>query len=336
MYHLCRFKQILSLVFLTILSVVTNASQDSNQADIIIGQLYSTLHNKPALDMPTRIVTISAQLLGKPYQLGALGEGIEGDFDQAPLYRTDAFDCETYVDTVLAIALANNPTTFKQCIRQIRYRNGKVSFINRNHFTCIDWNQNNQHQGFLRDITTTFHDKNNQPIAQFAQALINKPGWYQHFSVEHIRISPSSPIEQAKRLALLKQKSKSLPIVTSIVPYLPLTALFDSSGKANQSLFKQIPNAAIIEIIRPNWDLDKQIGTHLNVSHLGFAVWEKGLLIFRETSSNDGHVIDYPLIDYLREAHKSPTIKGINIQVVIPQEPLSEDCKLFDVETRKV
>lgn len=82
-------------------------------------------------------------------------------------------------------------------------------------------------------------------------------------------------------------------------------------------LFNQIPNAAIIEIIRPNWDLHKEIGTHLNVSHLGFSIRKNGTLLFRETSSTDGRAIDIPLVDYLRQTLSSPTIKGINVQVVL-------------------
>ncbi len=81
-------------------------------------------------------------------------------------------------------------------------------------------------------------------------------------------------------------------------------------------LFKQIPNGAIIEIVRPNWDLTKQIGTHLNISHLGFAFWQQGNLIFRHASSEARQVTETPFIHYLKKAKKSPTIKGINIQVL--------------------
>ncbi len=330
MYPLNCLKKTVSLVFFTAVSMKVGAfgiQNEQQQTDQNITEFYQLL-SKQSQDMPTRIEFVSAQLLGKPYLLGALGEGERGTFDQAPLYRTDAFDCETYVDTVLAIALAQDPLTFKQCIQQIRYREGKVSFINRNHFTCLDWNQNNQQQGFLKDITTAFHDGKNQPVSLFAQAVINKPAWYQRFSIDHIRINPPSVLEQEKRLEALKQKSKTLPVVTSTIPYIPLAALFDAAGNANHTLFNQIPNAAIVEIIRPNWNLEKEIGTHLNVSHLGFAVWKNGALFFRETSSKEGVVVDYPFIDYLRETRNSPTIKGINIQIVVPQQPLAAQCKL--------
>jgi hypothetical protein len=138
-------------------------------------------------------------------------------------------------------------------------------------------------------------------------------------TLDTIRLSQANTSDKMQRLQTLKQEGSQLPKATSIIPYLPLDSLFDSTGKANDYLFKQIPNAAIIEIVRPNWDLSKEIGTHLNISHLGFAIWKNRILYFREASSQHGRVVDVPLVDYLRDTLKSPTIKGINVQVVLPQ-----------------
>ena len=285
--------------------------------DKTIQQLYHSQRSKPISNVSRRIADISRQFLGRPYALGALGEGVHGEYDQCPLYRTDAFDCETYVDTVLALALAHDLSSFKQKIRQIRYKNGHVSFVDRNHFTCLDWNQNNQHQKFVKDITTTFQDANHRSVALMATALIDKPRWYQHFPLSIIRLPNASPEEQAERLAALKQQGRQLLRVVSTIPYLPLSALFDQTGHANRPLFNQIPSGAIIELIRPNWDMEQRISTRLNVSHLGFAILENGVLMFRHATSTAGQVVEVPLIDYLREARKSPTIRGINVQVPI-------------------
>lgn len=298
------------------MTAVAGETRQELSADKTIQQLYHSLSIKPKSDISQRVAAISAQFLEKPYLLGALGEGIQGDFDQAPLYRVDAFDCQTYVDTVLALALANNLTSFKNYIRQVRYKNGLVSFVHRNHFTCLDWNINNQRQGFLTDITANFHDKHGRPVAKTARALVDKPSWYAHFPPSRIRIKNASPTEQAKRLVSLKQKGSSLPRAVSTIAYIPLSTLFNAHGDANTFIFNQIPNAAIIEIVRPNWDLEQQIGTRLNVSHLGFAVWVNGVLMFRAATSTNHRVMDCPLIDYLRETQKSPTIRGINVQVI--------------------
>jgi len=76
---------------------------------------------------------------------------------------------------------------------------------------------------------------------------------------------------------------------------------------------KQIPDGSIIEIVRPNWDLTKEIGTHLHISHLGFAFRTHQGLVFRNASSTLHKVADVPLDQYLQEASKNPTIKGIMV-----------------------
>ncbi|KTD16854.1 N-acetylmuramoyl-L-alanine amidase-like domain-containing protein [Legionella jordanis] len=322
-----RFIYVIFFMLLSSLSLA-NVHPKQEQADAIINGLYHNLHNNPNSDMATRLETISAQFLGKDYVLGALGEGVKGRFDQAPRYRVDGFDCETFVDTVLAIALADNIQDFRQCICRIRYENGRVSYINRNHFTSIDWNRNNQHQGFLKDITQTFTDVNKQPVSLMTTALIDKPSWYQFHTLASIRLYPENKQEQMLRLAELKNRGSKLSKLPSELPYLPFTVLFNSQGEPNQHLFSQIPNGAIIEIVRPNWNLKDKIGTELDISHLGFAFWKNGALVFREASTVYGHVVDVPLIDYLKEARTSPTIKGINVQIVVPGNPLTNGCEL--------
>ncbi|AWN75192.1 TPA: N-acetylmuramoyl-L-alanine amidase-like domain-containing protein [Legionella anisa] len=319
------------LVFITcfFISFQSNAFDSNNtekQANSSIEELYHRLSSMPNSSMPDRIDWISSQFLGAPYLLGSLGEGSSARYDQFPKYRVDAFDCETYVDTVLSLAVTNSLSSFQQCINKIRYKNGTVSYLYRNHFTGLDWNQNNQHSGILKDITLTIKDQNNQPVAKIADAVINKPNWYAFKTVETIRLENADKAKEEKRLAELKRKGAKLEVTSEKVPYLPFTALF-SENKPNMYLFAQIPHGAIIEIVRPNWDLSQKIGTALNISHLGFAIRNKGQLYFREASSEYGKVVDVPLIDYLNKAQNSPTIKGINVQIIVPKNPLI-DCKM--------
>lgn len=307
-------------------SDAANSQQVEANAEQTIEKLYHRLHRLGKSSMPARIEWISAQFLGKPYVLGPLGEGLKGRFDQSPKYSTSSFDCETFVTTVLAIALSNHPNQFIQCMSRLRYKNDRIKFIERNHFTSLDWNPNNQKKGLLKDITNDILDKNHQSVAKTATAIINKPSWYQFLKTDSIKLASSTKAEQDKRLQELKKLGSTLEIKEARIPYLPLDQLFDEQGKANEDLFKQIPNAALIEIVRPNWDLRKTTGTCLNVSHMGLAIWSKGVLYFREASSLDKKVIDIPLSDYLRSALKSPTIKGINVQVVLPETASENPC----------
>ncbi|MCL9685280.1 N-acetylmuramoyl-L-alanine amidase-like domain-containing protein [Legionella maioricensis] len=300
------------------------------QANSTISELYHTLNTMPNTSMAERIDWISNHFSGTVYELGSLGEGPNARYDQFPLYRVDAFDCDTYVNTVLSLALANSVESFKQCLKYTRYKNGKRAYINRNHFTSIDWNRNNQRRGVLKDITLSIKDQNNQSVALFAEALIDKPGWYAHKTLATIRLQNDNKMKQQELLNELKTKGRHLETTPSKLPYIPLTALFTKDNKPNTYLFSQIPHGAIIEIVRPNWDLRELIGTSLDISHLGFAIRIKDQLYFRQASSQQGKVIDVLLIDYLKEAQSSPTIKGINVQVVLPTKPLSNACDVED------
>jgi hypothetical protein len=297
-----------------------NSKVIEQQADSSINALYHSIETIPNSSMVERLNWFSTHFKDKVYILGSLGEGPKAIYDQFPRYRIDGFDCDTYVNTVLALALSNSLNTFKQCINKVRYKDGLVSYINRNHFTSIDWNKNNQQLGILKDITLTIRDKNKKAVAQYALALIDKPSWYAHKTNSTIRINNADEKTQAIRLAELKMKGNRLEKVLSKVAYLPFSALFSKKNNPHRYLFSQIPNGAIIEIIRPNWDLREQIGTHLNISHLGFAFWQQNTLYFRQASSQYGKVVDVPLIGYLQEKLNSPTIKGINVLIVVPQK----------------
>jgi hypothetical protein len=277
--------------------------------------------------MDERLEFLSRYWLKKRYELSALGEGEYAYYDDAPRCRTDAFDCETYVDTVLALAFATDVPSFKQCMDNIRYENGTVSFITRNHFTSIDWNVNNQKQGFLKDITTTLTDEKHHPVARITHTIIDKKHWYQHLPSSRVRLRHASSTEKEHRLKKLQQEGRVFRSQDANLPYIPLTSLFDKEGHTNLALFKQIPNASIVEIVRPNWDLTNIIGTHLDISHLGFVFWKENQPHFLQASSIYQQVVDVPLIDYLRDAYQNtPSIGGINIQIVVPKKPLGNGC----------
>jgi hypothetical protein len=303
-------------------SFAIDTSSIEQNANTSIHVLYQKLTDLPKDSMAEKINVISAQFISLPYVLGALGDGSMARFDQFPLYRTDAFDCDTYVNTVLALALSDSLSTFQHCIRHVRYKNGHVGYIYRNHFTSIDWNKNNQNDRILKDITLDIKNQNQQPIAKFAETLINKPSWYEHLPLSTIRLQQKNIIVKKLRLAELKASGRKFKATLSTVPYLPLSVLFTENLEPKTYLFAQIPHGAIIEIIRLNWNLGDKIGTALDVSHLGFAIWKDGALYFRQASSTELKVTDVLLIDYLRRALTSPTIKGINVQIVVPQNPI--------------
>lgn len=318
---------VITLCIHSVSTLATTIPENSQLIDNTINKLYHSLNNKPNLSIEQRLDYFSQYWLNRPYILFSLGEGIHDSYDEMPRWRIDGFDCETFVDTVLALTFAKNSTTFRQCMDQIRYKNGHVSFITRNHFTALDWNTNNQKQGFLKDITRSIVDKKKRSVALESKTIIDKAAWYNKLPNTRIRVHNLSPQEQNKRLASLRKRCAQCRKQTSIVPYIPLNALFDSQGKPNTFLFAQIPQGAIVEIVRPNWNLTQEIGTHLDISHLGFAFWRDHVLYFRQASIIYQQVIDVPLVNYLFEARKSPTIGGINIQVVTVKKTFPNGCR---------
>lgn len=100
--------------------------------------------------MPKRIESVSARFLGRPYLENAL-DLLQGS--ETLRVSLEAFDCVTYVETVLAIALSGSVEQFLNRLRQIRYKDGQVSWARRNHY-MIEWARNNEDRGLLSDLTT--------------------------------------------------------------------------------------------------------------------------------------------------------------------------------------
>lgn len=292
---------------------------DMQAYDTAISKLYSDAKTKQLQDMAERIAYFSAAFLETPYELGALGEGPKGRFDQKPLYRTDAFDCLTFTSTVLALAKSHSLEEFQRHLAKIQYRDAKINYFKRNHFTSLDWNQVNQQNGYIKDITRKLNDQAGWPIYKTARAYINKRAWFQHKQLSALNLLPPTTKDNAQKLLNdLHNVGGELKNQYAEIDYIPLTQIFDRQKKPNFYVLSQIPNGAIIEIVCPNWNLEKKIGTNLNVSHVGFVIHTEQGIMFREASIINKKVIDIPLIDYLHEFINSSTIKGINMQQVLP------------------
>lgn len=120
---------------------------------------------------------IGSEYLGARYLNDPLGEECAPDTD--PLIRFDAFDCTTFVETAMAGGDVERLT-------KIRYKNGEIGFLNRNHFIESDWLTNNADlvenvsaQYGSTAIRTVMIDKQNWLrrihgiSAEFAPAMVN-------------------------------------------------------------------------------------------------------------------------------------------------------------------
>jgi hypothetical protein len=113
-----------------------------------VAQLLSDIKNDRSA--ASRIDAFSSHLLGQPYKSNPLiGSASTPEVFTASL---DGFDCVTYIETVLALALASK-ADFTEWLRKIRYQKGRIQWDRRNHYMTA-WIRNNIHEGILKPIPT--------------------------------------------------------------------------------------------------------------------------------------------------------------------------------------
>lgn len=115
---------------------------------LLIRQLIADAH--PLKSVGGRMKYISGRLLGLPYIAGPLVGS--PDTPEELVTRMDGFDCTTYLQTVLALALARSADEFVMKLREIRYVDGDVKYRKRLHYT-VDWAQYQIRRGLLADLT---------------------------------------------------------------------------------------------------------------------------------------------------------------------------------------
>jgi len=95
------------------------------------------------LEPVERVVLLARKNIGQPYRLFLLGEHPFELYDPDPMYCLSASDCVTFVEQTYAMALSHDWPSFFRTLQRIRYKNGEIGMLTRNHFTEADWNINN-------------------------------------------------------------------------------------------------------------------------------------------------------------------------------------------------
>lgn len=248
----------------------------------------------------------SNYFLGKPYDSsGPLGEGITGLYDRDPLYRFDAFDCTTFVETLIALANSSDKQTFSRVMNEVRYKEGKVSYLNRNHIISQSWIPNNIDNSLIKRSTSYFSDQ----YLQFGSSIIDLANWLKFHKVDSLKLPDLSEDAKAERLDQLKQEADRFTQEEVFVEYLSTTeVLKDWQGFKNELNKKTY----ILNIVRPNWQLKHLIGTNLNISHQGILEVAKDGIYFIHASS-EGMVKKVLLKSYLEKIKDSSTIRGFSL-----------------------
>lgn len=167
------------------------------------------------------IDSFSRPFVGVRYVNSPLGEEKEPDID--PLMRFDAFDCTTFVETVLAGGEVEK-------LNKIRYKNGEVSFVNRNHFIETDWLKNNS--DVVENVSEKFAKTDIRTV------VIDKQSWFK--TVHGVEVEAQTETVQLK--------------------YIPYANIEKISNK----------EPLIVLFVADNPKIHDKIGTDLAVVHMGF------------------------------------------------------------------
>ena len=90
-----------------------------------------------------RVIHLARKDIGQPYEIYLLGEFPYELYDPDPMYCLEKSDCVTFVEHTYAMALSHDWPSFFKTLQRLRYKDGKVGMLTRNHESVADWDPNN-------------------------------------------------------------------------------------------------------------------------------------------------------------------------------------------------
>ena len=256
---------------------VTSASI-AQMSDTDVDAKIREAHQAP--DFPARIDALSKLFVGVPYGEFPLGEG--SGVEPQPRWRTDKVDCQTYVETVLAMANAKGLDEAKTILDDIRYTKPPVSFANRNHFTEAQWLPANLEKGYVRDEAISINGN-----APEETLVLHKAQW-----------------SKVKGLQRLEQAN--IPEGKFSIRYLPIA---EAKRKA-----ASIEPGTILMVVREH-DANKVV----RVSHMGFVLKGGRGMVVRHASTGDAHaVVDEDFFLFLDKQSEYRKWKVIGVALAMP------------------
>jgi len=226
------------------------------------------------------------QMLGVTYVAGTL----DGNDEERLVVRTDALDCTTFVETVLALCIADKRGEksfegFKKALTQIRYRDGLLDgYTSRLHYFS-DWICNNAQMGFVRECTSE---------TTYAQMQTLWLDFMSTHSDSYLPMKKNTTL--VKEIALLEKKWQGVS-----VSYIPK----DKLNLSSEDL--KVKNGDILTITTNIKGLD--------VVHVGFAFWKSGKLHLLHASSIAKKVIEdpQPLYEYSKNKKAHTGVRAVRL-----------------------
>ncbi len=239
----------------------------------------SRLKPIPGKSLAETMIITGESFTGLPYVAATLEVSPE-----QLVCRTDAFDCYTFVENVLAISLTRMSTSpdyarYTENLQKLRYRNGRIDgYASRIHY-FTDWAQQAESLGIVKDLTREWG---------------NKTGKVVNFMGTHRNLYPAFATDNQV-----------------------WTSIQEMEKKLATYGFYEIPKAKFTEFENRIKDGDIIAFTSgingLDVNHEGIAVWRNGKLRLLHASQELKKVVVSPetLGEYLQRIKKHTGIMVI-------------------------
>ena len=229
------------------------------------------------------VLFFAHQFEGAPYEAATL----EGSGEEQLVVNLRAFDCTTFVETVLALALtARNGSPgwddFLRHLTLLRYHRGRIQgYASRNHY-FTQWALNADSLGLLSEPQA--------PVCSAARVQ------QLHYMSRHPEAYPA--LQSAPgQLQQIRQREQEASGRT--VRYIP------SDSLSLPTVRREIADGDVLALVTRTAGLD--------VSHMGLAEWgSDGRLHLLHASSRQGRVVldAQPLARYL---HSRPSLLGLRV-----------------------
>ena len=233
------------------------------------------------------ILAIARKFIGTPYVANTL----EKNKDEKLVVNLRGMDCTTYLETVLALArcVMLHQYTFQDyltTLRRLRYRQGRISYINRLHYYQW-WLDDNRQMGLVTQIESP-----NPPFTAVQTIKIN----YMSQNSQLYTMLKGQP-ERIRAIRQLENASAGLR-----ERYIPTDELSDTP-----LLRSTIHNGDIIALVTTKPNLD--------TTHLGLAVWHADGLHLLNASSlrRNGRQVLEPRETLQAYLHAHPSNPGIRV-----------------------
>lgn len=276
------------LIFLLMLLPVMAVAQDVKYTKADKQKVEELLREAKSMSKETNwMMHFARKFFGVPY----VGGTLDRDTEERLIVNLTELDCTTYVETVLSLSMCakNRETTFDDyCrhLRDVRYIDGKVGYVNRQHYFTT-WIEDNVKQGIVSRV------EHNPPFTATQKVHVD-------YMTNHV--SAYKMLSAHKEwLPGIRNMEKTLEGKKFI--YIPKASL--KPTKANNALLKKyIKDGDIIAILTKKQGLD--------TTHIGLASWHKDGLHLINASSIHKKVVDEPMLfyDYMQQ---HPSQIGIRV-----------------------